>query len=200
VPYEFAADAAALMTAACLRVDQECVIFSVPCDVDESEEDSILIARTDPTETVRADPAPPRDARVATMRNDQIDHLVVGHGSRQVYKITFVTLVVFANVGPHPTRFDPAHLSGFDDRSDDRNGTRSPMCGIACPAIARGNSEPVTHLRLLRNPPLARTRPCPPTSPYPWAPLQPSWPMPGNGLACDRVLRPHRVPWRAENH
>jgi hypothetical protein len=79
VPYEFAADAAALMTAACLRVDQECVIFSVPCDVDESEEDSILVARTDPTETLGPDPVPPPDAWVATMRNDEIDHLVVGH-------------------------------------------------------------------------------------------------------------------------
>jgi hypothetical protein len=53
MPHEFATDAAVLMTAACLRVKQECVILSVPCDVDEPDENSITVAGADPAETLR---------------------------------------------------------------------------------------------------------------------------------------------------
>ena len=67
------------MDAACLRVEQECVIASVPDDVDEPDQEPVAVAGTDPAETVRTDPIPPPDGRVAAVRADEVGHLLVRH-------------------------------------------------------------------------------------------------------------------------
>ena len=53
------ADAATLATAARLRVDQERVVAAVPCHVDETDEQAVAIASSDPAQAVRPDPVPP---------------------------------------------------------------------------------------------------------------------------------------------
>lgn len=79
-PDELATDSSVLMTGACLRVDQECVISSVPGDIDEADKEPVRVAGTNPAQAVRADPVPPADTRVPAVRHDEVDHLVVGYG------------------------------------------------------------------------------------------------------------------------
>jgi hypothetical protein len=80
-PHELATDSSGLKAASCPRVDQECVVSSVPGDVDQSDEKLVPVATADPAETVCSDPVPPPDTRAATVRPLEVDDLLVGHGS-----------------------------------------------------------------------------------------------------------------------
>src|SRR5690606_3071844 len=71
---QLGSDAAALMLAAGLRVEQEGVIATVPRHVHEPDQ-LIAHAGRDPAETVLADLVPPPGDRVAPVRLDQVRHL-----------------------------------------------------------------------------------------------------------------------------
>lgn len=76
--YDLGADAMALAITSCLRVDQERVVASVPGNVHEAHQHAVGVACGDPPERVRPHLVPPSGDAGASMRTDQVDHLVIG--------------------------------------------------------------------------------------------------------------------------
>lgn len=66
-----------LVTPASLSVDEECVIASVPGNIDEADEEAVSITSAHPAQAVLTDSWPPPDARLAAMRGHEVDHLLI---------------------------------------------------------------------------------------------------------------------------
>lgn len=78
--YKVGGDSAPLEVGPSLGVEQECVIATIPGDIDEPDGRSVREMSGRPPEAVRPDPVPPAGLGVPAVRASQGAHLIVADG------------------------------------------------------------------------------------------------------------------------